>query len=68
MLMTEWKQANERPDAFVDHSGVLRDSRTGKPIEDIISDNDEEPDDQLSEFWDFWPSCKQTELMVITFE
>jgi carnitine O-acetyltransferase len=49
MLIGQWKQANERPNAFVDHSGVLRDSRTGKPIEDVVSDegSEHEQDDVL---------------------
>ncbi len=49
MLMSEWKQANDRPDAFVDHSGVLRDAKTGKAIEEVVPNGDEEPDDQLRE-------------------
>ncbi|KAG8708043.1 hypothetical protein FRC08_000137 [Ceratobasidium sp. 394] len=32
MVLQIHRQANERSEAFVDHSGVLRDSRTGKMI------------------------------------
>lgn len=48
MLMALWKQANQRPEAFVDHSGILRDSRTGKALEDTGDGDDEEHDDQIS--------------------
>ncbi|ORY23803.1 acyltransferase ChoActase/COT/CPT [Naematelia encephala] len=34
MLIGLWKEANERPEAFIDHAGILRDARTGKPIEE----------------------------------
>jgi len=32
MLIQSWKEANDRPEAFMDHQGVLRDARTGKAI------------------------------------
>ena len=32
MLIAQWREANERPEAFVDHQGVMRDARTGKAI------------------------------------
>lgn len=48
-----YRQANERPDPFVDHTGTLRDSRTGNPISAHVVDEtgeDEEEEDELSEF------------------
>ncbi|RXK42108.1 carnitine O-acetyltransferase [Tremella mesenterica] len=43
MLVQLWKEANERPEAFMDHTGVMRDARTGKPIvEEEEEDKDEE--------------------------
>ncbi|KAJ3734874.1 carnitine acetyl transferase [Lentinula guzmanii] len=36
------RAANERPSPFVDHSGVLRDARTGRPINGCVLDDDEE--------------------------
>jgi carnitine O-acetyltransferase len=43
MLIQIHREANERPAPFVDNSGVLRDSKTGRPIngfaiEDIEDD------------------------------
>ena len=32
MLVQLHREANERPAPFVDHAGVLRDSKTGRPI------------------------------------
>lgn len=33
ILIQMWKEANERPvTSFIDHFGILRDARTGKPI------------------------------------
>ena len=32
LLIQQWKAANERPEHFVDHAGILRDARTGKAI------------------------------------
>lgn len=32
MLIQLHREANERPAPFVDHTGVLRDSKTGRPI------------------------------------
>lgn len=32
MLIQLHREANERPAPFVDHAGVLRDSKTGRPI------------------------------------
>ncbi|TFK53149.1 acyltransferase ChoActase/COT/CPT [Heliocybe sulcata] len=32
------RAANERPEPFVDHSGVLRDSKTGRPISGHVDD------------------------------
>jgi carnitine O-acetyltransferase len=42
MLITLWREANERPEAFMDHAGVLRDARTGKAIE---AEEDEQAED-----------------------
>lgn len=44
MLITLWKEANETPEAFMDHAGVMRDARTGKPIvgDDEANEEDEE--------------------------
>ncbi|GAW03660.1 carnitine acetyl transferase [Lentinula edodes] len=36
------RAANERPSPFVDHSGVLRDARTGRPINGRVLDDEEE--------------------------
>jgi carnitine O-acetyltransferase len=43
MLIALWKEANEAPEAFMDHAGVMRDARTGKPI---VHENDEDDEDE----------------------
>ena len=42
ILVQLYLSANERPAPFVDHSGVLRDSKTGRPIngQSVSDDND----------------------------
>lgn len=48
ILIHLYLSANERPAPFVDHSGILRDSKTGRPIngqggsDDGVSDGDED--------------------------
>lgn len=49
MLIAQWKEANDRSDTFVDHSGTVRDARTGKAIEELPEDDDE-PSNQLSKW------------------
>ncbi|WVO15695.1 hypothetical protein L204_103356 [Cryptococcus depauperatus] len=53
MLIQQWKEANERPDtSFMDHFGILRDSRTGKPINmvDVEEEGKEEGEEGLGGF------------------
>lgn len=45
MLIGLWKEANETPENFMDHAGILRDARTGKPI--VGDDDDKEEDEEL---------------------
>jgi predicted naringenin-chalcone synthase len=49
MLIQAWRQANDRSDSFVDHSGTVRDARTGKAIEVILRDDGQDNDDTLGE-------------------
>nr|XP_018265940.1 carnitine O-acetyltransferase [Kwoniella dejecticola CBS 10117]OBR88098.1 carnitine O-acetyltransferase [Kwoniella dejecticola CBS 10117] len=49
MLIQLWKEANERPEAFMDHTGVMRDARTGKKVE-MDGDEDEKEDELLGGF------------------
>ncbi|GHJ84737.1 hypothetical protein NliqN6_1139 [Naganishia liquefaciens] len=47
MLIQAWRQANDRSESFVDHSGTVRDVRTGKAIEVVLSDDGEDKEDAL---------------------
>ena len=49
MLIQAWRQANDRSESFVDHSGTVRDVRTGKAIEVVLSDDGEDKEDALGE-------------------
>ena len=40
ILIQLHREANERPAPFVDHAGVLRDSKTGRPINAATEDDD----------------------------
>lgn len=44
MLISLWKEANEVPEAFMDHAGVMRDARTGKPI---VNEDEDDEDEEL---------------------
>ena len=49
LLIQLHRSANERPAPFVDHLGILRDSKTGRPING--TDEDEEDEVALCEFF-----------------
>ncbi|WRT65193.1 uncharacterized protein IL334_002136 [Kwoniella shivajii] len=50
MLIQLWKEANERPEAFIDHTGHMRDARTGKKMNnDGDGDGDAEGDERDDE-------------------
>ncbi|KAI0294234.1 acyltransferase ChoActase/COT/CPT [Multifurca ochricompacta] len=44
VLVALVRAANERPEPFVDHAGVLRDSKTGRRINGNVNDDDDEVD------------------------
>jgi len=46
------RAANERPEPFVDHAGILRDSKTGRRINGSVpaSDDEEEVDSMRASF------------------
>ncbi|KAI0270270.1 acyltransferase ChoActase/COT/CPT [Russula aff. rugulosa BPL654] len=44
VLVALVRAANERPEPFVDHAGVLRDSKTGRRINGSMSDDEEDVD------------------------
>jgi carnitine O-acetyltransferase len=44
LLIQLHREANERPAPFVDHAGVLRDSKTGRPINGYTAQDGEDDD------------------------
>ena len=46
MILQIYRQANERPAPFVDHTGTLRDARTGEPIMPAGGRNDNDDEDE----------------------
>lgn len=52
ILIQLHRSANERPAPFVDHSGILRDSKTGRPI----NGHDHGSDESGSDYGDTMPS------------
>lgn len=48
ILIQLHKAANEQSAPFVDHAGILRDSKTGRPINGL-SDDEDEDDDRMRE-------------------
>ena len=49
MLIQLWREANERPEAFMDHHGVLRDARTGKAVSPDGGENAGGEDEEMRE-------------------
>ena len=47
LILQIYRQANERPAPFVDHTGTLRDAKTGAAIVNIGDGDDEEVDEDL---------------------
>ncbi|KAI5824313.1 acyltransferase ChoActase/COT/CPT [Schizophyllum commune Tattone D] len=58
LLVHLHRSANERPAPFVDHMGVLRDSKTGRPINGWgeVKESDEEDDEMLIPGYSFFDS------------
>lgn len=55
--------ANERAEPFVDHAGILRDSKTGRPINGMLQAAEratmeayDDYSDTMREFWLFFSS------------
>jgi carnitine O-acetyltransferase len=46
MLVLLHREANERPAPFVDHAGVLRDSKTGRAINGYVSNGSDSDDEE----------------------
>lgn len=53
MLIQLHREANERPAPFVDHAGVLRDSKTGRPINGHATEVTEDDDAMGQSFYHF---------------
>ncbi|KAK1225439.1 carnitine O-acetyltransferase yat1 [Marasmius sp. AFHP31] len=60
MVIQLHRAANEPPPPFVDHTGVLRDSQTGRPIngKSTAEDEDEDYDDLLLPEYSFYGSAE----------
>ncbi|EIN13566.1 acyltransferase ChoActase/COT/CPT [Punctularia strigosozonata HHB-11173 SS5] len=56
ILVQLYLSVNERPAPFVDHSGVLRDSKTGRKIGGHTSDEDEDDDETVPSGYSFFDS------------
>jgi carnitine O-acetyltransferase len=65
VLVALVRAANERPEPFVDHAGVLRDSKTGLRINGSVSDEDEDVDSMRKSFYSFSP--KSTDLCTAAY-
>ena len=59
MLVQLHREANERPAPFVDHAGVLRDSKTGRPINGRAVE-DAEDDDPMRKYLFALVLCSET--------
>ncbi|TFK32615.1 acyltransferase ChoActase/COT/CPT [Crucibulum laeve] len=47
LLIQLHRSANERPAPFVDHLGILRDTKTGRPIHGYMSDSGGDDDEEI---------------------
>lgn len=48
VLIQLHRSANQRPAPFVDHAGILRDSKTGRPIHGATSDSSDGEDEEFA--------------------
>ena len=64
MLVQLHREANERPAPFVDHAGVLRDSKTGRPISGHVTEVTED-EDAMGEFFSALDLCSTAENFVL---
>lgn len=64
MLIQVHREANERPAPFVDHAGVLRDSKTGRPINGHATEITED-DDPMGELFFVLDLCSAAENVVL---
>ena len=65
MLIQLHREANERPAPFVDHAGVLRDSKTGRPINGHAVEVAED-DDSMGELFPALHLCSAAEQYHVT--
>ncbi|TFK24664.1 carnitine acetyl transferase [Coprinopsis marcescibilis] len=56
MLIQLHRAANQRPEPFVDHLGVLRDSKTGRPIHGATSDSSDDETEVAMPGYSFFDS------------
>ncbi|KAF9009662.1 acyltransferase ChoActase/COT/CPT [Cyathus striatus] len=56
ILIQLYRAANERPAPFVDHLGILRDSKTGRPIHGYASDSGSDSEDVSMPGYSFFDS------------
>lgn len=61
ILVQLYLSANERPAPFVDHSGVLRDSKTGRPINGQSGSDDGASDDHED-------TMSELRLVILTYQ
>jgi carnitine O-acetyltransferase len=59
ILVQLWKEANEKPEAFMDHAGVWRDARTGE----AITGSGEDEEDEMCESGELGASCQNRSLI-----
>lgn len=53
LLIHLWREANERPQDFMDHAGVMRDARTGKAIEAEETGDGQGEEEEMRQFFFF---------------
>ena len=68
MIVSLHRAANAMPEPFVDHTGTLRDARTGRPINGYATEDSESGDEEeaLSEYPSFKTNCHR-ELIFHSF-
>ena len=68
MIVSLHRAANAMPEPFVDHTGTLRDARTGRPINGYATEESESGDEEeaLSEYPSFKTNCHR-ELIFHSF-
>lgn len=57
ILIALHKETDQHPEPFVDHAGISRNSKTGRPIHGVLKDREDGEDDGVDDMRGFLVGC-----------